>query len=69
MEVEDRYKVKSYRDMFGYIVFTELAHIERGSCCGNGCLHCPYTKPPTKGNTELTKETKQYLNDTSRSNK
>lgn len=23
-------------------VFTELYHILKGSCCGNGCRHCPY---------------------------
>lgn len=26
----------------GYSVMTELAHLARGSCCGNGCRHCPY---------------------------
>lgn len=26
----------------GYQVMTELAHLARGSCCGNGCRHCPY---------------------------
>ena len=26
----------------GYMVFTELAHKERGKCCGSGCRHCPY---------------------------
>mmetsp|Transcript_117946 Transcript_117946/g.205317 ORF Transcript_117946/g.205317 Transcript_117946/m.205317 type:complete len:340 (-) Transcript_117946:25-1044(-) len=26
----------------GYTVFTELAHLARGYCCGNGCRHCPY---------------------------
>lgn len=25
-----------------YIVLTEKYHLERGYCCGNGCLHCPY---------------------------
>ena len=23
-------------------VFTEVYHILKGSCCGNGCRHCPY---------------------------
>jgi hypothetical protein len=27
----------------GLIVLTEKYHLERGYCCGNGCLHCPYT--------------------------
>lgn len=30
-----------YRDK-GQFVFTELYHIQRGSCCQNGCRHCAY---------------------------
>jgi cob(I)alamin adenosyltransferase len=26
----------------GFTVFTELAHLRRGKCCGNMCRHCPY---------------------------
>lgn len=26
----------------GFTVFTELAHLKRGKCCGNLCRHCPY---------------------------
>lgn len=26
----------------GFHVFTELAHRQRGRCCGCGCRHCPY---------------------------
>ena len=26
----------------GYQVFTEIAHKERGRCCGSGCRHCPF---------------------------
>lgn len=26
----------------GFMVFTELAHLKRGKCCGNACRHCPY---------------------------
>jgi len=26
----------------GFTVFTELAHLQRGICCGNKCRHCPY---------------------------
>ena len=25
-----------------YIVLTEQYLLEKGSCCGMGCLHCPY---------------------------
>ncbi|XP_046567534.1 uncharacterized protein LOC124275893 [Haliotis rubra] len=27
----------------GYQVMTSLAHLKRGSCCGNECRHCPYS--------------------------
>lgn len=26
----------------GFVVFTELAHQQRGYCCGSKCRHCPY---------------------------
>ena len=26
----------------GYEVLTKIAHLERGSCCGSGCRHCPF---------------------------
>ncbi len=26
----------------GYWVFLEKYHLDRGSCCGNLCLHCPF---------------------------
>ncbi|CAH6787711.1 uncharacterized protein C1orf53 homolog [Phodopus roborovskii] len=36
----------------GYVVFTRLAHLQRGSCCGFACRHCPYgqvnVKDPSK---------------------
>ena len=31
-----------YYDKNGLMVFTEAYHLKRGSCCGSGCLHCPY---------------------------
>ena len=31
------------------VIFTALFHIKRGSCCGNGCRHCPYDPKHTKG--------------------
>jgi hypothetical protein len=31
-----------YYNEEGYMVLTEAYHLQRGSCCGNGCLHCPY---------------------------
>lgn len=31
-----------YLDKTGLLVFTEKYLEQRGSCCGNGCRHCPY---------------------------
>ena len=40
---------RTYRDPeTGYSVFTELAHKERGWCCGSGCRHCPYSHANVK---------------------
>ncbi|XP_044288189.1 uncharacterized protein C1orf53 homolog [Varanus komodoensis] len=36
----------------GYLVFTEVAHLQRKHCCGSSCRHCPYgqtnVKDPSK---------------------
>lgn len=32
----------------GYSVFTKLAHLKRGKCCGSGCRHCPYAHENVK---------------------
>lgn len=33
----------TYRDpATGYTVFTRIAHLARGKCCGSACRHCPY---------------------------
>ncbi|KAM5144830.1 uncharacterized protein C1orf53 homolog [Callospermophilus lateralis] len=36
----------------GYTVLTRIAHLQRGSCCGSACRHCPYgqvnVKDPSK---------------------
>lgn len=37
----------------GNRVMTESYHRRRGSCCGNGCRHCPYIPKHEKGNTTL----------------
>ena len=31
-----------YMNDKGFVVFTEQYLLDRGYCCGNGCLHCPY---------------------------
>jgi len=37
------------------VIFTALFHIQRGSCCGNGCRHCPYDPKHVKSNINLQK--------------
>jgi len=31
-----------YYNEQGYIVLTAKYHLQRGDCCGNGCIHCPF---------------------------
>jgi hypothetical protein len=31
-----------YQDEDGNTVFTAAYHLKRGTCCQNGCRHCPY---------------------------
>ncbi|MGI8581305.1 MAG: DUF5522 domain-containing protein [Chitinophagaceae bacterium] len=31
-----------YIDNTGLLVFTEKYLLQRGTCCGNGCRHCPF---------------------------
>jgi len=31
-----------YINADGYVVLTRHYHLEKGYCCGNGCLHCPF---------------------------
>ena len=35
------------------VIFTSLFHIKRGSCCGNGCRHCPFIPKHTKGKVDV----------------
>lgn len=42
----------------GYVVLTAKYHLDRGYCCGNGCLHCPFNfenVPEPKKSTLLQK--------------
>ena len=34
--------VDYYINQDGFLVLTEKYHLEKGYCCGLGCLHCPY---------------------------
>ncbi|MEO8405018.1 MAG: DUF5522 domain-containing protein [Chitinophagaceae bacterium] len=49
----------------GWVVLTEKYLLERGYCCGNGCLHCPYSyeqvAEPTR--SELLKKRERGLTD------
>lgn len=31
-----------YYNENNFLVFTEKYHLQRGYCCGNGCMHCPF---------------------------
>ena len=42
------------------VVFTALFHIQRGSCCGNGCRHCPYDPKHKKGKVVLAKKFSKF---------
>ena len=50
--------VHYYINETGYVVLTEKYHLERGYCCGNGCLHCPfnYESVPEPRRSELLKK-------------
>jgi hypothetical protein len=50
---EMREGIDFYLSKQGYRVLTEHYLKERGYCCGNGCLHCPYFPKAMKGNTNL----------------
>jgi Family of unknown function (DUF5522) len=45
----------------GYVVLTALYLQERGYCCGNGCMHCPYhyENVPEPRKTELLNQRKK----------
>ena len=38
------------------VIFTALAHIKRGQCCGSGCRHCPYEPRHTKGRVVVSEK-------------
>ncbi|HTO16213.1 MAG TPA: DUF5522 domain-containing protein [Edaphocola sp.] len=46
--------VDFYYNEQGLMVLTEKYHLNKGYCCGNGCLHCPY-------NYENVKEPKRSI--------
>lgn len=56
--------VHFYINETGYIVLTEQYHLEKGFCCGMGCLHCPYRHEnvPEPRRTELRKQNAEKEN-------
>jgi hypothetical protein len=44
-----------YYNEQGLFVFTEEYHKDRGYCCGNKCLNCPFEPKAQRGNTTLKK--------------
>lgn len=34
--------VHFYYNQEGLMVLTSTYHLQRGVCCGRGCMHCPY---------------------------
>lgn len=57
--------VHYYFNDAGLVVLTEKYHLERGHCCGNGCLHCPfnYERVPEPKRTELRASRASNFND------
>eukprot|EP01065_Artemidia_motanka_P010312 TRINITY_DN15452_c0_g1_i1.p2 TRINITY_DN15452_c0_g1~~TRINITY_DN15452_c0_g1_i1.p2 ORF type:complete len:331 (+),score=93.79 TRINITY_DN15452_c0_g1_i1:61-993(+) len=56
-QIEDLHRVacnageETYTDpATGFTVFTRVAHLRRGHCCGSGCRHCPYDHMNTPAN-------------------
>jgi len=44
---------KDYYLENGDVIMTEQYHVKRGTCCGSGCRHCPFSPPNQKMNTQL----------------
>jgi hypothetical protein len=34
--------IEFYYNKDGNMVLTEIYHLAKGYCCGNGCTHCPF---------------------------
>ncbi len=61
--------VDFYYNEMGYIVLTAQYHLEKGNCCGNGCLHCPfnYISVPEPRRSELIAERRYEKKDSEHS--
>ena len=51
-----------YYNKDGFVVLTEKYHLDKGICCGNGCLHCPFdyvnVPEPRRSQLQLQKATR-----------
>jgi len=56
-------KGKDYYLENGSIIYTESYLINRGTCCGSNCRHCPFDPTASKGNKILKKDLGQDLYD------
>jgi hypothetical protein len=54
-----------YFNADGYVVFTQKYHLDKGYCCGHGCLHCPYdydcVPEPKKSNLIAQNQKKEIV--------
>ena len=50
------------------VVFTALYHIQRGECCGNKCLNCPYEPKYKRENVVVAKEFLKFKDKTNNEN-
>lgn len=53
------HQLEKYKDYYlenDRVIFTADFHLRRGSCCGNGCRHCPYEPKHKRNNTIKQKQ-------------
>ena len=58
------HQLEKYKDYYlenDRVIFTASFHLNRGSCCGNGCRHCPY-EPKYKRNNKNLKKMQNFDN-------
>ena len=61
--ITDLHYQKKKKDFYwenGEVIMTEQYHLERGSCCGSGCKHCPFWPPYQKMNSQLRDDIESY---------
>jgi hypothetical protein len=58
------HQLEKYRDYYlenDRVIFTASFHVKRGSCCGNFCRNCPFTKPHRRNNQNVAPEYKHLI--------